>query len=1280
MAYALRYYKEIAQTDGGVVRLEIHKKGSTAQAVEIGAVVQGLSLEIQGQQDDIDTPIQKTSLHMTFVDAQDIENGKKNGFWEEFYTPNALLWKVVLKAKNAKETSFRTIWGGYVTPDSFSEDLVYRGSVSITARDNIGHMQDFPFDAMGDADGMISLYNLVSMGWEKIQSPMSLSWAGIWLESDGVVAYETLMNVSQFQGKDWYKAIETALASYGAVMRYVGNNTVIITTLRSLPSQGGDVALLPHIEPKFVTGAQRELVPAVKRIEETVDYVLEDSWSIPQIRPSDFNGNIYTYRCKVDGENWGTLEHDAPVWAIPINVERGWNNIPSESLFFDIDAYEVGYFSDYRGLGEEMKRYMYIAANNVDDRSVWYSKQITCADMSLRIKFGLPVCLNRNNEVEQMSVFALKSIRYTISLKKDGSVSYYAGGGTWQASEKILEKTYEITANETEFVEQIGMDDNVGICDLVFEIKKIEYAKIGYGSIANIGLYACIQDIAFTTASTSSLRETNTVNTSYNSDNNVILSRDPELGPAFDKVAIPAFIKNGIFYRNVDGEILPARLWSWDGREQQIAVWNHLQLLCYYAKPNNLISGTIVNADLTRVANIWMWHGAEHILISGTYNFLNGMIESAVLREFARYDGMWSDVPGAAMPDTEQNSRSNVEGGSSSSSASTYNTTTTVVVGGGDGGFWELNDDVLSTDFYTRINNSLIVQGDIASGGQGGATSVGVSGIKVNGNTYRDSDDGILDGIIDLGTIQSGGGGITNITSQMVIDALQYTPLSTEGGTMTGTLMMSGGNIQMSGSGHIVTNEVYPKTTDTYYLGSDSRRWKNIVTQNINGYTPIHSGNIRSQHVTYAEKLTTGTYQYATFDATNKYVAFGDFAAKSGGYATYIDGSNIYLRVNQGTSVAMSVATNADVTFEKNIIVKGDVASGGGGTATTSYLPLTGGNVDYLTISNYTAIHAGNVNNYLTKIVTNSGDTAISVSTSNNVNYLTNNGCVYIKPTTEYSYDQGIRIGYSNSQQISAIWMNVESVSGYNAGMWGITCAKGGNLRFRGGASSAADIMNLTQSGEVLIGATTSQSYKFYVNGTSLFSDRVSVGKAVAQQTSGRSQLSVVSTTDLPCDLILGANAPHWSFTARNSTEAGVAGAYGLGIYSYRHSSYRLYIKDNGYIYTASNVIAGGSVTQNSDMRLKNKMYDYNLDLSVIAHAPLFTFMWNDGRDSELHIGTSAQYWESIAPQLVVNDTYKSLDYATLGVAMGISLARKTRNLEQRIIELEAEVERLRQA
>jgi hypothetical protein len=127
-----------------------------------------------------------------------------------------------------------------------------------------------------------------------------------------------------------------------------------------------------------------------------------------------------------------------------------------------------------------------------------------------------------------------------------------------------------------------------------------------------------------------------------------------------------------------------------------MAVYNHLQLLAYYAKPNNLISGTIVNGDVTRVACIYDWHGAEHMLISGTYNLLNGHIESAVLREFARYEDMWSDMAGADMPETEQESRSNVEGGSASGgSSSTYSNTTTVNIGSGGG-------DIDTSNFATK--------------------------------------------------------------------------------------------------------------------------------------------------------------------------------------------------------------------------------------------------------------------------------------------------------------------------------------------------------------------------------------------------------------------------------------------------------------------------------------------------------------------------------------------------------------------------------------------------
>ena len=277
MAHGLRYYKELTHADGKVVRLELLQKDYAGASMEIGPVCQALRLDIQGDT-EIDAPIVKTSLSMTFVDAPDHADAKtkKCGNWEEFYTSDATKWKVVMKYRKSGGASFVTMWGGYITPDSYTETLVYRGSVTIIARDNIGHMQDFPFDAEGNADGLISLKQLISGAWAKIESPMSLvlrdSGDAMWMYTDGVAAYDTMMNVSAFKDKNWLEALEDALYSYGVVMRYVGDNNVSIMPLRSLPLMGeASFDDVPTAEPVFMTGAERELTPAVRRIEETQD-------------------------------------------------------------------------------------------------------------------------------------------------------------------------------------------------------------------------------------------------------------------------------------------------------------------------------------------------------------------------------------------------------------------------------------------------------------------------------------------------------------------------------------------------------------------------------------------------------------------------------------------------------------------------------------------------------------------------------------------------------------------------------------------------------------------------------------------------------------------------------------------------------------------------------------------------------------------------------------------------------------------------------------------------
>lgn len=72
--------------------------------------------------------------------------------------------------------------------------------------------------------------------------------------------------------------------------------------------------------------------------------------------------------------------------------------------------------------------------------------------------------------------------------------------------------------------------------------------------------------------------------------------------------------------------------------------------------------------------------------------------------------------------------------------------------------------------------------------------------------------------------------------------------------------------------------------------------------------------------------------------------------------------------------------------------------------------------------------------------------------------------------TGETGYSEGIRIHPVGG--LASIWLCAINNKNYDAGMWGITAMQGGNLRFRGGASAATDLMVITQGGNVGIGKT----------------------------------------------------------------------------------------------------------------------------------------------------------------------------------------------------------------
>lgn len=662
MAHALRYYKDLEQPNGTIVRLEIHRKRNGDAlwvSKEIGRVVQALHLDIQGGADTIDAPIVKTSLTMTFVDAPDLEEGKKCGDWEEFYTPDSTMWKVMLKADG------KVIWSGYVTPDSYQEDLRYRGSVTIIARDNIGHMQDFPFDMEGNADGMVTLQELVNEAWAKIESPMVLDWRhdeddADYLFCDGVEAPQTYMNVSAFEDMNYFDAVEKALYAYGLVMRFVGSNRVAIMSLRDLPYQGKSGAPRP-VEPIFLAHAQRELAPAVRRIEESVKYEFSDGIEIPLAKSVTFSGVAYTvpfYSTNVFGE---TSTKNIPVHAIANTDGEGWSNIPSSTLFFNPKKYTIR----QTALAEDAERMLFLACNTDGSHSALYRKTVVCNDFGINMTFGRPIerdefggigyCygFSDNEDREQNGIGSLSAKSVDCYISKDqGGVQKFYDGHSW--SDETVMLTLEVTER------QCGIDVHLGELSGVAEVTlTIVNVKLNdkWDFSNGLGMYIPISSMNWGVVESASLCETNNVNTVYIDTNNVILEHSPELGPALDEVPFPSVIKNGIFVKSGNA-YLPAKKWAWSGgTPQQMAVYNHLQLLCYHSKPNNIISGDIVYADFVDMAAIYEWGGANHILVSGSYNFLNGHIESAVLREFQWYNDMWGD---ANLPEVEEDKKVNV--------------------------------------------------------------------------------------------------------------------------------------------------------------------------------------------------------------------------------------------------------------------------------------------------------------------------------------------------------------------------------------------------------------------------------------------------------------------------------------------------------------------------------------------------------------------------------------------------------------------------------------------
>lgn len=101
--------------------------------------------------------------------------------------------------------------------------------------------------------------------------------------------------------------------------------------------------------------------------------------------------------------------------------------------------------------------------------------------------------------------------------------------------------------------------------------------------------------------------------------------------------------------------------------------------------------------------------------------------------------------------------------------------------------------------------------------------------------------------------------------------------------------------------------------------------------------------------------------------------------------------------------------------------------------------------------------------------------------------------------------------------------------------------------------------------------------------------------------------------------------------------------------------------------FNASGLTLTGTLSQSSDIRYKEIHNEVKIDIDTIAGAPLFEFHFSEDKSEIAHIGTSAQYWKEFKGLVLEHNGRYHLDYASLGVALGIILAKEIKDLKEKI-------------
>lgn len=673
MAYGLKYTTGDIVRNGLSYKLNIYRRDYTGDAYEIGDL-QALGLEVQGASGGVDQPIVKTLLHFTVADTVDMGTvqGVKHGGWEEFYTPDATLYKVEL----SRETS--VIWTGFITPDSWGEPLAFRGSITVTARDNIGHLADFEFSrqalianlnssaaTLAQNEGLVSISNLIRAAFAVggIAMPLDEQWyvteslPTLECSSDPVEMW--LVNIEAFKDLDWYEVVERVLASAGLALRYTDTNTITLTSLRNLHYMGGGSGSRTV---NFVNrSGHRTLDPAYKQIVEKLNYDTQEGYEA-KWASGDFTETDRGYWKDVSALNgnseWTQADATKEVmcYGSPSILPVGGDITGEEDKYVLLASRPTELHTQYN-----TERVAYIDPDNY----VWYRKRLSPGTI-VSVGFEVAHCYKGDGSVLYDAKLPAGAVRYAILWRKTDGTFLSLQGDTWVSG--VSPMTVDIiqrrgyTDGMAE-VESAAVSNNFQTPDVAGFLELRIYPYQNLISVAEreeyydndwVDAHIRLGNITFDINSEAIPHYFKTT-TVYDPAQNYTLKRNVDFGAVPTRFKTVGTILNG-FYLNSPSQGYPSIMncnWSNDSTLLPLSVLNHLQILSLHAKANSVMTGELRDAsgNPIRWDCVWNYAGRTFILMSGTWNILTDRVQNAILREFDTYEAAIGSI--SADYDTE---------------------------------------------------------------------------------------------------------------------------------------------------------------------------------------------------------------------------------------------------------------------------------------------------------------------------------------------------------------------------------------------------------------------------------------------------------------------------------------------------------------------------------------------------------------------------------------------------------------------------------------------------